>query len=236
MAPQREPWPGFCRAGSPAMTVAANPPPILLATGNPAKQQTLRALLEDLPLTPVTPADLGLKADPAETGQTHTAIAVEKAVAWSQLAGMPAIASDGGLVVPSLGTNWESRYTHRFAGPAADDTERRRRLLELLEPLPAAGRAASWIEALAVADRGRPLQSWELTGGQGVIARSPEPGPHPEGFWVFPLWYFPDLGKYYNQLTEGEREALGDHWARLKILVQSYFTEEFSARLPGSNG
>ena len=198
-------------------------PPILLATGNPAKQAALRRLLEGLPLNPVAPADLGLVADPEETGETHEAIAVEKAVAWSRLAGMLAIASDGGLVAPVLGPNWESRYTHRFAGPAADDEERRRRLLELLRPYTGAQREASWVEALAVADRGRPLKSWELKGGSGVIAESPEPGPHAPGFWVFPLWYFPHLGKYYNALNDAEKEALGDHWTRLEGLVREYF-------------
>jgi len=200
--------------------------PILLATGNPAKQRALRDLLEGLPLRPVSPEDLGLKADPEETAETHEAIAVEKAVEWSRLAGMLAIASDGGLVIPSLGPNWESRYTHRFAGPAADDDDRRRRLLQILEDSDRGQRAASWVEALAVADSGTPLKSWELKGGEGIIADAPEPGPHSPGFWVFPLWYFPALGKFYNQLTDSEKEAMGDHWTTLKALVRDYFTNE----------
>ena len=209
------------------MSAPNTPTPILLATGNPAKQRALRDLLEGLPLSPATPAELGLVADPEETAETHEAIAVEKAVEWSRLAGMLAIASDGGLVVPSLGPQWESRYTHRFAGPAADDKERRRRLLELLEGATGSQREASWVEALAIADSGQPLKSWELTGGRGIIAREAEPGPHAPGFWVFPLWYFPELGRYYNQLSGAERELLGDHWARLKELVRGYFEGEF---------
>lgn len=201
--------------------------PVLLATGNPAKQEALRGLLEGLPLRPVTPGELGIEADPDETAETHEAIAVEKAVTWSRIAGLLAIASDGGLIVPALGHNWESRYTHRFAGPAADDDERRRRLLELLEAKTGKEREASWVEALAVADSGRPLKSWELRGGQGVISRTMEPGIHSAGFWVFSLWYFPELGKYYNQLTDLEKESLGDHWATLKQLVRTYFLEEF---------
>ena len=212
------------------MPVSDDKTPILLATGNSAKQDVLRQLLVELPLTPVTPGELGLSADPEETGETHEAIALEKAQEWSRLAGMLAIASDGGLVVPALGHNWESRYTHRFAGPAADDDERRRRLLELMQPFTGPEREASWVEALAVADSGRPLKSWELKGGSGNIAEMPEPGPLAPGFWVFPLWYFPKLGKYYNQLTDGEKEALGDHWATLRKLVNRYFLEEYSRR------
>ncbi len=205
------------------------PTPILLATGNPAKQRSLRVLLEGLPLSPVTPADLGLTADPDETADSHQAIAMEKAVEWSRLAGMLVIATDGGLVVPYLGANWESRYTHRFAGPAADDNERRRRLLHLLDDATGRQREASWVEALAIANSGKPLKSWELTGSSGEIAREAEPGPHAPGFWVFPLWRFPMLGKYYNQLSDEERESLGDHWARLRVLVRDYFAGEFSS-------
>jgi inosine/xanthosine triphosphate pyrophosphatase family protein len=180
-------------------------------------------LLEGLRLHPVTPAELGLFADPEESADTHEAIAVEKAVAWSRLAGTLAIASDGGLVVPWLGANWESRYTHRFAGSAADDAGRRSRLLQLLDNATGAQREASWVEALAIAESGKPLKSWELKGSRGVIAKEVDPGPHAPGFWVFPLWYFPHLEKYYNQLSEVEKASLGDHWTKLKPLVQEYF-------------
>ncbi len=203
--------------------------PILLGANNPAKQSALRQLLEGLPLRPVTPTELGLTADPAEDGDSHQSIAAAKAVEWSRLAAMLVIASDGGLLVPALGHHWESRYTHRFAGPAADDAERRRRLLQLLSPHTGPDREASWVEALAVADRGRLLKSWQITGSRGSIAEKPADGPHAPGFWVFPLWYFPALGKYYNALTPEERAALGDHWAALGRLVRRYFLTAFPA-------
>ena len=227
---------------TPNAAPAAQATPILLASGNPAKQEELRRLLEGLPLAPVTPAELGLAADPAETGETHEQIAREKAQEWSRQASMLVIASDGGLVAPALGLNWESRYTQRFAGPAADDAERRRRLLELLRPHTGAGREASWVEALAIADRGWPLKTWELKGASGVIAENAEAvevgdtGETPPtaaaptaGFWFFPLWYFPQFGKYYNRLTDAEKASLGDHWTVLRRLVKAYFLEEFPA-------
>ena len=196
---------------------------ILLATGNPAKQETLRWLLEGLPLTPVAPAELGLSPEVDETGDTHQEIARRKAADWSRAADMLVIASDGGLVIPALGSNWESRYTHRFAGPAADDAERTRRLLELMQPHRGSQRAASWMESVAVADRGEVLASWELAGGTGVIATGPGPPGDLPGFWVFSLWRFPQFGKLYVELSDAEKESLNDHWAQLKKLVQDYF-------------
>lgn len=197
--------------------------PILLATANPAKQQALRTLLEGLPLRCVTPRELGLDSTPEEVGETHQDIARLKAREWSLAGSMLAIATDGGLVIPSLGARWESRFTHRFAGPAAGDAERLRRLLELMRPFRGAEREASWVEALAVADRGEVLASWELTGGRGAIAESAEGSPYVPGFWAFTVWYFPHLGKTYNQLTSEERDALGDHWSRLRGLVGEFF-------------
>ena len=201
---------------------------ILLATGNPAKQQMLRWLVEGLALAPTTPEQLGLDAPASEEGDTHQAIARHKAQQYSLAGSTLAIASDGGLVLPALGDRWQSRYTHRFAGPAADDSERVRRLLQLMEPYQGTDREASWLEGLAIARRGKVMASWELRGGTGVIAERPGDahGDTP-GFWAFSLWYFPQFGKTYSQLSTGQRESLDDHWGRLRQLVHRYFDCHF---------
>ena len=202
--------------------------PILLATGNSDKQGAFRSLLESLPLRPVTPAELGITASTGEDGDTHEAIAVEKAVEWSKAGSMLAIASDGGLVIPALGPAWESRHTRRFAGPEVDvdDAQRVARLLELMEPHTGAARTASWAEALAIAYKGRPVASWELLGATGEIAETRQPGPVPE-FWAFTVWNFPQYGKTYNQLTPQELDSLNDHWTRLGQLVRRFFQSIF---------
>lgn len=204
--------------------------PLLLATTNPAKQSTLRELLAGLSLRLVTPQELGLTAAPEEVGDTHEEIARLKAREWSLAADMLVIATDGGLVIPALGGRWESRFTHRFAGPAADDSERISRLLDLMRTYKDNQRAASWVEALAIADRGQVLASWELAGSAGVIAESAQGKPYVPGFWAFTVWEFPNLGKIYNQLSQQERESLGDHWGRLRALVQEFFREYLARR------
>ena len=202
------------------------PTPILLATGNRDKQEQFREILAGLPLSPVTPLEIGLSAVPDEDGDTHEAIARDKAKQWSTASSMLAIASDGGLVVPALGPRWESRYTHRFAGPAADNGERLARLLELMRPYSGEERRASWVEALALADRGRVLASWELSGGVGYLDDQPPSGPLPE-FWVFNVWRFPQFEATYNQLTAAQRDSIYDHWGHLRRLVRRYFQSIF---------
>ena len=200
--------------------------PILLATGNSDKQEAFRTLLGGLPFKPTTPSELGISASTKEDGPTHEAIAVEKAIAWSEAGAALAIASDGGLVVPSLGAAWQSRHTRRFAGTDVDDSQRVDALLELMEPFNGADRNASWAEAIAIAYKGRLLVSWELLGATGEIARAKPTGPIPE-FWAFTIWNFPQLSKTYNQLSPEELLSLNDHWTRLGQLVRRFFQSIF---------
>ena len=202
-------------------------PRILLATGNADKQRMLAWLLEGVPVQTVAPVELGVTTDPDESGDTHESIARAKAQEWSRVAGIPAIASDGGLVVPALGANWESRHTHRFAGPAADDAERQRRLMHLMEPFSGDQRRAGFVEALAIAHGDSTVASWEVTGASGLIVDSLEQrggDTDGDGFWVFPLWYFPEFGRTYDRLTETERASLGDHWETLRLHVKEFLS------------
>ena len=180
-------------------------------------------MLDGLALDPLTPTRLGLTAAPPETGDTHLAIASAKARDWSRAGAMLAVASDGGLRIPALGTGWDSRYTHRFAGPDAGDAQRLERLLELMRPFRGEDRLATWVEALAVADNGRLLVSWELQGATGVIANHASAPLRTSGFWAFSVWLFPKFDKTYDQLSPEELEATGDHWVRLRRLVQGFF-------------
>ena len=210
--------------------------PILLGTSNPSKQTVLRWLLEGLPLSPTTPSQLGLADAPAERGDTHQDIANTKALDWSRSGSMLAIASDGGLVLPALGEAWESRYTHRFAGPDATNAQRLERLMDLMKPFQGDQRRATWVEAVAVADQGKLLASWELNGATGVIADKSDfvetldrrsettTVPNTGGFWAYSVWRFPALGKTYDQLSQQEREELNDHWAQLRTKVQEFFS------------
>ena len=196
---------------------------ILLGTGNLAKQETLRWLLDGLSLRCFTPTDLGLTTVPDETGSTHLEIACQKALEWSTTASMLVIASDGGLTVPSLGDCWESRFTHRFAGQDASDEDRVKQLLELMKSFTGEERKASWIESIAIADHTEVLTSWEITGADGLISNDPVEDTGIPGFWVFSIWFIPQFGKYYNQLTTFEKETINDHWGQLKRNVQAFF-------------
>lgn len=202
-----------------------NSHPVLLGTTNPAKQRSLGRLLQGLSLDPTPPEVLGLDhREPEEVGDTHEENARLKAQHWSRAGHMMAISSDGGLTIPALGRRWDSLLTRRFAGDEVDDGSRQESLLRLMKPFTGEERRASWVEALAIAEKGRTLASWQVEGASGLLLERPGAGPMVPGFWVFGLWYFPGLSKTYNELTEGELEHIGDHWTQLRSLVQRFFS------------
>ncbi len=197
-----------------------------MATTNPAKQDKLQWLLEGLPLVCCTPFQANLQdyVPPEETGASHSEIAEQKAVAWSEAASMLTICTDGGLTIPALGDRWQSILTRRLTGNGGDE-ERVQRLLELMRSYPPEQRQASWIEALAVADNGRLLACWEVQGTTGVVAETAGQLGSVPGFWAFSVWEIPTLRKRYNELSEAELAAVDDHWTQLKGLVQAFLSE-----------
>ena len=75
---------------------------LLLGTTNPAKVHIVRAAVEFLPITIVTPGDLGLHINVPEEGRTTAENAEIKARAYFAAAHMPTLAIDGGLHVEGL--------------------------------------------------------------------------------------------------------------------------------------
>ena len=200
--------------------------PILLATKNPAKQEKLRWILEGLDVAAAAAPDW-VSQMPAvvEEGTTHQENAERKARMWSRWSGgMMTIATDGGLAIPALGERWEALRTGRFAGEGATDLERLDALLEMMRPHAGEERAAYWLEAMAVAEKGRILQSWSVQSQPGLLATEYDSAAIKPGFWAFSLWYLPELGKSYNQLSGQELERLDDHWGRLRGLVRELIT------------
>ena len=184
---------------------------ILLATENPSKQMELRRLLRGLPLTPVTPDEAGVAGlRPREDGWTFEDNAVHKARVYARMAGMPAIASDGGVEIPILRGRWEGLKTNRFAGP--EDADRIHALLEMMKDIPEEGRAARFHEAVAVAEPdGTVVASAQKPGPIGRIAETPDPRSRP-GFWIPSLWLHPPRWVTEWDLTDDERAHLRTAW------------------------
>ena len=188
----------------------------MLATTNPAKSERLAAICDGLPLALIDGTAVHDAPNVDESGASHMGIAVQKAIAWSQHFGEAALASDGGLVIPALGDDWQSTLTRRSTGEDVPDEERARRLLSRMRDLSGIGRESYWAEAVALARNGILVCAWETDGLRGSIGEAYRPDPQaPEGFWANALWETAD-GRRRWELSDEERATGADPWTQLR--------------------
>jgi len=107
---------------------------LLIATANVGKLREMRALLDFAGLELVSLADLRILQE-VEEGSDYAENARRKAATFAVRTGFWTIADDSGLEVDALG-GAPGPHSARLAGPQASDADRRRLLLELLQPFP----------------------------------------------------------------------------------------------------
>src|SRR5215469_14177766 len=114
---------------------------LLIATSNPHKLQEFGEIFVGLPYELVMPADVGVKLDVEETGQTFAENAALKARAYAEAANLLALADDSGLEIDAL--NGEPGiYSARWAGEHVTYPERFRLLFTRLADVPEERRTA----------------------------------------------------------------------------------------------
>ncbi|OGO36908.1 MAG: non-canonical purine NTP pyrophosphatase, RdgB/HAM1 family [Chloroflexi bacterium RBG_16_57_11] len=176
---------------------------ILVATHNAGKLEEIWALLNGIPAELVAPADINLDLAVKETGSNYAENAALKAVAYAKASGLITLADDSGLEVDAL-DSLPGLHSARFAPwTGASDADRRRLLLERLQP-----KTPPWtahfrcIVALA-----RPSGETQYTQGicPGVII--PEERGE-KGFGYDPIFLLPELGKTMAELDMEEKNRL----------------------------
>jgi XTP/dITP diphosphohydrolase len=173
---------------------------LLIATNNPGKLVEIKAILDDMDLTLLTPAELGLELDVPEDGQTYAENASKKAIAFSQASGMIAMGDDSGLEVDALGGQ-PGLHSHRFTPlPDATDADRRKYLLEKLQGLPHPW-TARFRATVAIAT---PSGEVQLATGQCEGEIIPEER-GTNGFGYDPIFFIPELGRTMAELNMAEK-------------------------------
>jgi XTP/dITP diphosphohydrolase len=180
---------------------------LLLATTSAGKQRELRALLGDLPLQLVTPADLGLTLVPEETGATFAANAAQKAHAYFAAAGIPTLAEDSGLEVNAL-DGAPGVYSARWEG-LPDGPVKNARLLERLAGVPLEQRGCRYVCHMVLLDRqgGEHHASGECSGRVAWEARGEG------GFGYDPVVFIPALGRTVAELAPEAKDRISHRGA-----------------------
>lgn len=188
---------------------------LLIATSNPGKFREIRDGLAPLGWTLFSLLDYPFKMPPEE-GSTFEDNAVLKAAFVAKQSGMPTLADDSGLEVAALGGE-PGVYSARY-GNKKTDTERNVYLLERLKGVPPSERKAKFVAVLVMA---YPDGYMELYRGEteGEILEAPR------GEWGFgydPLFYLPEAGKTFAEMTLEEKAAHSHRGKALRKLLEAH--------------
>lgn len=186
---------------------------LLLATNNQGKLVEIRALLNDLEASLVTPAQIGLDLNVEETGDTYAENAARKAIAFAQASGLLTLADDSGLEVDTLDGLPGIRSARFAPQPGATDADRRAYLLERLQ-----GQSRPWTAhfhcTVALVQPEGPNWENKIQFAEGNCPGEIIPEERGQnGFGYDPIFLLPGLSLTMAQLTMEEKNRLS-HRAR----------------------
>jgi XTP/dITP diphosphohydrolase len=192
---------------------------LLLATQNKGKLAEMRTLVAGLPFVVRSPAELGFRDAPEETGTTFLENARLKALHYGARSGLLAVADDSGISVDAL-DGAPGLFSSRFGGEDASDADRNALLLEKLRGVPPDRRGARFTCAVAVA-RGREIVFEALESVEGRIADAPAGG---HGFGYDPLFFYPPFGTTFGEAVPAQKDTVshrGKAFARLRGFLRA---------------
>lgn len=196
-------------------------PNVLIATTNTGKFREAVCVLEDLPFTFVSLADVGFKGiAPEETENTLEGNAMLKAKYYGELFAMPAIADDSGLFIDAL-SGWPGVLSARIA---QDTQSQNALLLDRMAGIPDGERSAVFCSVLAMFDT-RNKNIFLATGeARGEILTAPVAMKN--GFGYDPIFFYPPLGKTFADITVTEKNAVshrGKALFRMKYILENEY-------------
>jgi XTP/dITP diphosphohydrolase len=202
---------------------------LFLASSNPGKLAEYRALVEEDAhgvkdaSAPRVEIDLlpGFDSLPPfeEDAPTFAENAAGKALHYSRLAAGIVFADDSGLVVPALG-GAPGVHSARYAGLGATNTQRIAKLLGELRERVGSERAAYFVCAIAVAQRGRAI-AIVTARVDGEILETPR---GVGGFGYDPVFYFPTLKKTFAELLPEEKNRISHRGKAFRKLLSALRT------------
>lgn len=189
----------------------------VLATHNPGKIQEMQAILSQLGVEVVSPAEQGVDVDVEETGETFAENAMLKAKAICAAAGLPAIADDSGLCVDAL-NGGPGVYSARYGGEGLDDAGRTALLLQNMRGQTT--RAAHFACAIACAfPNGDTLTAEGRCDGAVAFAPMGQ-----GGFGYDPVFLVPEKAKTFSQMTAEEKNEISHRGRALRTFSEKLAT------------
>lgn len=179
-------------------------PRLLIATNNQGKLAELKLVFRSLPCEIVSPYEIGIDLNVAETGSTFEENATLKSIAFARASNLLTLADDSGLEVEALGGK-PGVLSARYAGEKATDSDRVNFLLAQMKNIPEEKRQARFRSVIAITTP----QDWhtEICSGEcaGVITFEPS---GENGFGYDPVFFLPQLGKTMAEIPRDIKNGL----------------------------
>ena len=186
---------------------------ILIATSNPGKLRDFAGAAARHGIEIAGVPDFASLPAVVEDGLTFEANARKKAEEYSRhVPGEIVVADDSGLEIDAL-EGAPGVHSARYAAPDlqnkepheaesnTDDEANNARVLRELKSVPCERRGGRFVCVLAAARDGKTLATFR-GGAEGIILDAPRGG---NGFGYDPLFYFPEIGKTFAELSAEEK-------------------------------
>jgi len=168
---------------------------IVAGTQNQHKIEEILAYLKFDHIVIKTLNDYDSIPDVEETGETFEENALIKAMAYYDLVHLPVFADDSGLRVDAL-NGMPGVYSARYAGEDVTYLDNNKKLLKELYNIPDEQRTAEFVSTICYLDKSGPRYFTGIT--KGIITREFKGD---KGFGYDPVFYLPEIGKTYAELT-----------------------------------
>lgn len=188
---------------------------LVIATKNSNKIKELKALTKNFPVTIKSLADFPPIPEVIEDGRSFDDNAYKKASFTARVLGLPALADDSGLCVEALG-GAPGIYSARYGGPGLTDAQRCEKLLTALKGKK--NRAAAFECVISIAVPTGAALTYEGR-CEGVIAEEPS---GENGFGYDPVFYFPEYGKTFAQLSPAEKNRVSHRGKALAEIKKEF--------------
>lgn len=182
---------------------------LVIATRNKGKASEFRSMLSPLGIEVLSLLDIDAEVpDVEEDGDTFAANAEKKAKSAAEALGVPTLADDSGLCVDALGGAPGVRSA-RYAEEPSSDERNNAKLLSELAGIGAKQHIglsdARFVCALVLYDP-RSGETVHAEGScEGVIVSEPRGA---NGFGYDPLFYVPDMGKTFGEMSDAEKNRI----------------------------
>jgi len=201
-------------------------PGILLATSNAGKLRDFAGAAAPFGITIANIPNFSSLPEVVEDGITFEENARKKAESYSlAVPGELVLADDSGLEIDALGGApgvHSARYAARdlqnkdsLAECNTNDEANNAKVLRELKDIPEQNRTACFVCVLAVARDGQTLHTFRGT-AEGVILDAPRGH---NGFGYDPLFYFPQIGKTFAELSAEEKAHYSHRGAAFRAFL-----------------